>query len=189
MTNLPDPISIAYRPATTNEVRSWSFGAVATPCGGDLSLRAKGALGDQRIFGPIRAYECECGKYRGLGHNGTICDICGVRLTSREARHERCGHINLPSPLQHPLGESDKALHAWPVLPASYFESDGGAPLVALYDRTVAAASVKDIEGIRNNVERIAELLLPVLTQAHLWRLTAAPILAQGVALVPREAP
>ena len=117
-----------------------------------------------------------------------FCDICGVKLTSREARRERCGHINLPSPVQHPLGHTDEVLDVWPVLPASYFESDAGAPLVGLYDQTVAAASAKDIDGIRRSVGGIAELLLPVLTQAHLWRLIATPILARGVALVPREA-
>ena len=53
------------------------------------------------IFGPIKDYECLCGKYKRLKHRGTICDKCGVEVTQAKVRRERMGHIELASPVAH----------------------------------------------------------------------------------------
>lgn len=62
-----------------------------------------GELGSQRIFGPTRDYECECGKYRRMKHRGVVCETCGVEVIQSKVRRERFGHFELPAPLVHPL--------------------------------------------------------------------------------------
>ena len=60
-----------------------------------------GGLFCERIFGPIKDYECHCGKYKRIRYKGIVCDRCGVEVTEKKVRRERIGHINLVVPVAH----------------------------------------------------------------------------------------
>ena len=82
-------------------IRSWSFGEVSLrPSTTGLSPERDG-LFCARIFGPVKDYECLCGKYKRLKHRGVICEKCGVEVTQTKVRRERMGHIELASPTAH----------------------------------------------------------------------------------------
>ncbi len=102
--NAPAPtLSYSFRFASSEEIRSWSFGEVKSP--ETLNYRTfkpeKGGLFCERIFGPTRDWECSCGKYKRIRHKGTICDRCGVEVTLSRLRRERMGHIELAAPVAH----------------------------------------------------------------------------------------
>ena len=89
--------------ASPEEVRSWSMGEVKRP--ETLNYRTlkpeKDGLFCAKIFGPIKDYECLCGKYRGKRYEGTVCDRCGVEVTLSYERRKRFGHIELAAPVAH----------------------------------------------------------------------------------------
>ena len=84
-------------------IRSWSFGEVKKP--ETINYRTfkpeRDGLFCARIFGPVKDYECLCGKYKRLKHRGVICEKCGVEVTVTKVRRERMGHIELASPVAH----------------------------------------------------------------------------------------
>lgn len=84
-------------------IRSWSFGEVKKP--ETINYRTfkpeRDGLFCAKIFGPIKDYECLCGKYKRLKHRGVICEKCGVEVTLAKVRRERMGHIELASPVAH----------------------------------------------------------------------------------------
>src|SRR5210317_654336 len=89
--------------ASPDMVRSWSFGEVKKP--ETINYRTfkpeRDGLFCAKIFGPIKDYECLCGKYKRLKHRGVICEKCGVEVTLAKVRRERMGHIELASPVAH----------------------------------------------------------------------------------------
>lgn len=89
--------------ASPDMVRSWSFGEVKKP--ETINYRTfkpeRDGLFCARIFGPIKDYECLCGKYKRLKHRGVVCEKCGVEVTQSKVRRERMGHIELASPTAH----------------------------------------------------------------------------------------
>ena len=89
--------------ASPETIRSWSFGEVKNP--ETINYRTfkpeKGGLFCERIFGPIKDWECACGKYKRIKHKGVICDRCGVEVTLSRVRRERMGHIELAVPVSH----------------------------------------------------------------------------------------
>jgi hypothetical protein len=115
-----------------------------------------------------------------------ICDRCGVKLTTRTVRWQRFGHIDLPGPIVHPLGQCGERLSAIPVLPAAFVESRGGEHLADLYDELVRPVSAESLEGLVGSFNRLLELLLPIVIIAHEWNLLEAEVLTCGMALVPR---
>src|SRR5471030_991969 len=84
-------------------IRSWSFGEVKKP--ETINYRTfkpeRDGLFCARIFGPVKDYECLCGKYKRLKHRGVVCEKCGVEVTQSKVRRERMGHIELASPVAH----------------------------------------------------------------------------------------
>src|SRR5262245_3654096 len=128
MLRLPAALTSEYRLATAREVYAWSFGLVkATRRPGATGWeQLLGTLDDQRIFGPENDWECACGTYRGPRHEGMVCDRCGVKVTTREERRSRFGHVDLPVPVPHPLGDADDLVGAVPVLPAGFLEAPAG---------------------------------------------------------------
>src|SRR5438093_4480742 len=96
-----DHVSIAV--ASPEIIRSWSHGEVKNP--ETINYRTfkpeKGGLFCERIFGPVRDWECNCGKYKRIKHRGVICDRCGVEVTLARVRRERMGHIELAVPVSH----------------------------------------------------------------------------------------
>jgi len=95
--------SISIRVAAPDVMRSWSRGEVKNP--ETINYRTfkpeKGGLFCERIFGPIRDWECNCGKYKRIKHKGVICDRCGVEVCLSRVRRERMGHIDLAVPVSH----------------------------------------------------------------------------------------
>jgi DNA-directed RNA polymerase subunit beta' len=89
--------------ASPERIRSWSFGEVKKP--ETINYRTfkpeRDGLFCAKIFGPIKDYECLCGKYKRLKHRGVICEKCGVEVTLAKVRRERMGHIELASPVAH----------------------------------------------------------------------------------------
>ena len=89
--------------ASPEKIRSWSFGEVKKP--ETINYRTfkpeRDGLFCARIFGPVKDYECLCGKYKRLKHRGVICEKCGVEVTLAKVRRERMGHIELASPVAH----------------------------------------------------------------------------------------
>jgi DNA-directed RNA polymerase subunit beta' len=96
-----DYVSIGL--ASPDTIRSWSHGEVKNP--ETINYRTfkpeKGGLFCERIFGPVRDWECNCGKYKRIKHRGVICDRCGVEVTLARVRRERMGHIELAVPVSH----------------------------------------------------------------------------------------
>jgi len=84
-------------------IRSWSFGEVKKP--ETINYRTfkpeRDGLFCAKIFGPVKDYECLCGKYKRLKHRGVVCEKCGVEVTLTKVRRERMGHIELASPVAH----------------------------------------------------------------------------------------
>ena len=89
--------------ASPEEIRSWSYGEVRKP--ETINYRTfkpeRDGLFCAKIFGPVKDYECLCGKYKRLKHRGVVCEKCGVEVTLAKIRRERMGHIELASPVAH----------------------------------------------------------------------------------------
>jgi len=96
-----DAITIGL--ASPEKIRSWSYGEVKKP--ETINYRTfkpeRDGLFCAKIFGPIKDYECLCGKYKRLKHRGVICEKCGVEVTLAKVRRDRMGHIELASPTAH----------------------------------------------------------------------------------------
>ena len=96
-----DAINIGL--ASPEKIRSWSYGEVKKP--ETINYRTfkpeRDGLFCAKIFGPIKDYECLCGKYKRLKHRGVVCEKCGVEVTLAKVRRERMGHIDLASPVAH----------------------------------------------------------------------------------------
>src|SRR6267378_2530105 len=89
--------------ASPEKIRSWSYGEVKKP--ETINYRTfkpeRDGLFCAKIFGPVKDYECLCGKYKRLKHRGVVCEKCGVEVTQSKVRRERMGHIELASPTAH----------------------------------------------------------------------------------------
>jgi DNA-directed RNA polymerase subunit beta' len=95
--------SIRIRLASPDVIRGWSHGEVTKP--ETINYRSfkpeKDGLFCERIFGPVKDWECNCGKYKRIRYRGVICDRCGVEVTQAKVRRERLGHIELAVPVSH----------------------------------------------------------------------------------------
>jgi len=89
--------------ASPDKIKSWSFGEIKKP--ETINYRTfkpeKDGLFCSRIFGPVKDYECLCGKYKRMKFRGIICEKCGVEVTKANVRRERMGHIELATPVSH----------------------------------------------------------------------------------------
>ena len=89
--------------ASPEKIKSWSFGEIKKP--ETINYRTfkpeKDGLFCARIFGPIKDYECLCGKYKRMKFRGIICEKCGVEVTRSNVRRDRMGHIELATPVAH----------------------------------------------------------------------------------------
>ena len=95
--------AIRIKLASPDMIRSWSFGEVKKP--ETINYRTfkpeRDGLFCAKIFGPVKDYECLCGKYKRLKHRGVVCEKCGVEVTQSKVRRERMAHIDLASPVAH----------------------------------------------------------------------------------------
>ena len=101
-----DPISVealSIKMASPDTIREWSFGEVKKP--ETINYRTfrpeREGLFCAKIFGPVKDYECICGKYKRMKHRGVVCEKCGVEVTLSKVRRERCGHIELATSVAH----------------------------------------------------------------------------------------
>jgi len=103
MKNIINFSALEIRIADPETIKSWSYGEVKKPETINYrSLKAeKDGLFDEKIFGPIKDYECYCGKYKRIRYKGIVCDKCGVEVTQSKVRRERMGHITLAAPVAH----------------------------------------------------------------------------------------
>src|ERR1700721_1420415 len=96
-----DALRIAV--ASPEQIRSWSYGEVKKP--ETINYRTfkpeRDGLFCARIFGPVKDYECLCGKYKRMKYKGIVCEKCGVEVTVQKVRRDRMGHIELASPVAH----------------------------------------------------------------------------------------
>ena len=94
---------IQIKIASPEEIRSWSYGEVTKP--ETINYRSfkpeKDGLFCERIFGPVKDWECHCGKFKRIRFRGHVCDRCGVEVTLSKVRRERMGHIELAVPVCH----------------------------------------------------------------------------------------
>ena len=122
-----DAIKISL--ASADDIRSWSHGEVKKP--ETINYRTlkpeKDGLFCEKIFGPVKDWECSCGKYKGIRFKGIVCERCGVEVTSAKVRRGRMGHIELAAPVSH----------IW------YFKSPTSFPLSRLLDM-----KSKDLEKV-----------------------------------------
>ena len=99
--NLVDYVQVSV--ASPETIRRWSKGEVKNP--ETINYRTfkpeKGGLFCERIFGPVKDWECSCGKYKRIKYKGVVCDRCGVEVTLARVRRERMGHIELSVPVTH----------------------------------------------------------------------------------------
>src|SRR3569623_1205192 len=110
LTNFANPVvkpetfdQIQIGIASPDRIRSWSFGEIKKP--ETINYRTfkpeRDGLFCARIFGPIKDYECLCGKYKRMKYKGIVCEKCGVEVTVSKVRRERMGHIELAAPVAH----------------------------------------------------------------------------------------
>jgi len=101
--NFKNADSLKLHLASPEEIKTWSYGEVTKP--ETINYRTfkaeKEGLFDERIFGPRKMYECQCGKYKGIRYKGVVCDKCGVEVENNKVRRERLGHIDLAAPVFH----------------------------------------------------------------------------------------
>ncbi|MBU0529663.1 DNA-directed RNA polymerase subunit beta', partial [bacterium] len=95
--------SITIGLASPENILAKSYGEILKP--ETINYRSykpeKDGLFCEKIFGPVKDYECHCGKYKGIRYRGIICDRCGVEVTEKKVRRDRVGHINLVVPIAH----------------------------------------------------------------------------------------
>ena len=103
MYELNDFNSIQISIASPEKIREWSFGEVTKP--ETINYRTQKPERDglfcEKIFGPMKDWECHCGKYKRVKYKGKTCEKCGVEITRSKVRRERMGHIELASPVSH----------------------------------------------------------------------------------------
>ncbi len=101
--NIEDFDGLKVSLASPEKIRSWSYGEVKKP--ETINYRTfkpeRDGLFCAKIFGPVRDYECLCGKYKRLKHRGVVCEKCGVEVIQSKVRRERMGHIDLAAPVAH----------------------------------------------------------------------------------------
>jgi len=95
--------AIRIQLASPEKIRDWSYGEVTKP--ETINYRSfkpeRDGLFCERIFGPVRDWECQCGKYKRIRYRGVVCDRCGVEVTQARVRRDRMGHIELAVPVSH----------------------------------------------------------------------------------------
>src|SRR5438128_811674 len=159
--------AIRIKLASPEKIRGWSHGEVKKP--ETINYRTfkpeRDGLFCAKNFGPVKDYECLCGKYERLKHRGVICEKCGVELTLSKVRRERMGHIELASPVAHIWFLKSRIKPDWmimevlPVLPPEL------RPLVPLDGGRFATSDLNDLYRCvinRNNrLKRLLELKAP----------------------------
>ncbi len=169
--------------ATDEDVLQWSLGRITT----------SEELFSQKVFGPEKDYECECGKYQRMKHRGVVCEDCGVEVIQSKVRRERFAHVELPAACVHPLLPNHR-LTVVPVVPAG-LRTKGSE----LNDATEALVDAKTAKEAQAALEALFTTLASELEAS--WKhaltkssdysgqaaLTVDPTLQPGVCRLPME--
>ena len=103
VSNIRNLNAIQITLASPENIREWSYGEVKKP--ETINYRTfkpeRDGLFCAKIFGPVKDYECNCGKYKRMKHRGIVCEKCGVEVIASKVRRERMGHIELAAPVAH----------------------------------------------------------------------------------------
>src|SRR2546428_430984 len=157
---------VAIAVASPDAIRSWSKGEVKNP--ETINYRTfkpeKGGLFCERIFGPVKDWECSCGKYKRIKHRGVVCDRCGVEVTLSRVRRERMGHIELAVPVSHIwLFQgflNSKSRPEWMILTVLPVIPPDLRPLVPLEGGRFATSDLNDLyRRVINRNNRLKNLL------------------------------
>ena len=142
-----DAIKISL--ASADDIRSWSYGEVKKP--ETINYRTlkpeKDGLFCEKIFGPVKDWECACGKYKGIRFRGIVCERCGVEVTTAKVRRERMGHIEVAAPVTRrpsPPRAPSMSSPAWATATSSSAEPSPSAmrpPRSSLATRTAIRSS------------------------------------------------
>ena len=187
MYELNDFNSIQISIASPEKIREWSYGEVTKP--ETINYRTqkpeKDGLFCEKIFGPMKDWECHCGKYKRVKYKGHVCEKCGVEITRSKVRRERMGHIELAAPVSHIwyfkgvpskigllLNMSPKQLEQV-IYFASYVVLDPGSVSELSYKEVITDKQLRDIEArlgdssvtnlkVGMGAEAIRELLMAV---------------------------
>lgn len=177
MQQLIDFTALQIKVAAPDTIKSWSHGEVKKPETINYrSLKAeKDGLFDEKIFGPMKDYECYCGKYKRIRYKGIVCDKCGVEVTQSRVRRERMGHINLAAPVAHIWffkGAPSKLSLLLDISPRNlnaiiYFsqylvlevDSDGKTAVLEHLDETQVIAQDELRENTKQEIEKIKQQL------------------------------
>ena len=191
--------------ASPEKVRSWSYGEVKKP--ETINYRTfkpeRGGLFCAKIFGPVRDFECICGKYKRMKHRGIVCDKCGVEVIHSKVRRERLGHINLATPVAHiwflkslpsriggvldiQLKDIERILYseAWVVLDAGDTESTG-LTIGQVLDEDEYEDLLKDLGNGAFRVGGGAEALQELLSNLRIEQI--ADELREGIKVATSE--
>jgi hypothetical protein len=159
---------IEIRQLTPEQLRESSHGQVVEP----------GDLDSQKIFGPLRDYECACGKYRRMKHRGIVCEACGVEVASATVRRQRFGHVELALRCRHPL-VPEWTIAVVPVLPPGLrVGTDLDDRYRALLEHNHPSAQPTQLQAA---VDQLAEALVEYGDQ-HFAALFSKPVDYSGIA-------
>lgn len=154
-------MQLTFRASSTQEIQEHSFGRVSKmvfPCPETWQAR-KDTLFDPRIFGPEESWICACGKFDGIEQRGIICDRCGVKIgDAPERRRSRFGHIQLTTPISHPL-DKFSMIDVIPVIPIAFRTDTEELDLDFLYSRVLHANALRH-ENSRSELEQAYQCLL-----------------------------
>lgn len=134
--------------ANTAQIRDWSFGRIDRPDLFDGNGRTvRGGLECELVFGPVRDFECHCGRYRGERYRGIVCERCLVEVISSRSRSTRIGHIELSQPVQ--LEGRAEPVTLLPVLPPALRPSTPGQthPIAQLYQAVLDGGPPEALAG------------------------------------------
>lgn len=184
MKTLPEIIRSRFRPASTAEIQSWSYGAVSARrrSGSSDWKIARKTLDDEAIFGPQFDYRCPCGKYDGSVSEFLVCDVCGTAITKAASRRQRFGHIILTPPLERTACGVAAPIEAFPVLPATIRASTDGSRLNELYEELLDEN--QKVMPHDRTFAQFVESLSCIIEAALRWDLEDLIVLATGLALV-----
>lgn len=140
-----------------DEIRKMSYGEVTKP--ETLNMRTHEAEKDglfcEKIFGPVKDYECQCGRCSGYRYKEKVCEKCGVEVTSSSVRYERFGHIELATPIKHPF-LPDSTLFVLPILPPKL------RPMAKRSNGSFVTSDLNDLYrrviNLNNRLKRLLEL-------------------------------
>ena len=156
--------SIRIQLASPDTIRSWSHGEVTKP--ETINYRSfkpeRDGLFCERTFGPVKDWNCHCGKYKGIRYRGVVCDRCGVEVTQAKVRRERLGHIELAVPVSHIWYFKSLPSRIGALLDISMRNLER-----VLYYESYVVSDPKDIEGLDKMSLLTEEELMELREQGH----------------------